>query len=73
MDWLKKEYQAIKTSRTIMLAYAKKLAGLVTVLLAVSGHFEGVIDPLYLGVIVTLLGMADNKLRKITTSSLDGK
>ena len=73
MNWLKKEYNAFMNSRTIRIAYIKKLAGLVSVLLAVSGHFEAVIDPVWFGVGLTLLGMADNKLRKITSEPLEDK
>ena len=73
MDWLKKEYYAIKNSKTIRFAYLKKLAGLVSVILAVSGNFETHVDPMWFGVVVALLGMADNKLRKLTSKHLDDK
>jgi len=73
MDWLKKEYYAIKNSKTIRFAYLKKLAGLVSVILALSGNFEAAFDPMWFGVIVALLGMADNKLRKVTSEPLENK
>lgn len=73
MNWLKREYAAIKSSRTIRIAYLKKLAGVVSVVLALSGHFEQAIDPMWFGAGVAILGMLDNKLRKVTTTSLDDK
>jgi len=73
MNWLQKEWQAIKASKTIKMSYLKVIAGIVSVLLAVSGYFEGSIDPMWFGVGVTILGMADNKLRKLTRKPLDEK
>ena len=73
MNWLKKEYYAIKNSKTIRFAYLKKLAGLVSVILALSGNFEAHVDPMWFGVVVALLGMADNKLRKITSDAIEDK
>lgn len=73
MSWLKKEYNAFKSSKTIRFAYLKKLAGLVSVILAISGNFEASVDPMWFGVIVALLGMADNKLRKLTSDPLESK
>jgi len=73
MEWLRKEYLAIKNSKTIRLSYLKTLAGLVSVALALSGNFESVIDPFWFGLGVAVLGMMDNKLRKVTTQPLDDK
>ena len=73
MNWLREEIQNFQNSKTIRLAYAKKLLGLVTVVLALSGNFKVLIDPLYFGVGMTLLGMIDDKLRKLTNKSLEEK
>jgi len=73
MEWLEKEFKAIRTSKTVQFAYAKKLAGLVSVLLALSGYFESSIDPMWFGAGVALLGMIDNKLRKVTRKPLEEK
>jgi hypothetical protein len=69
-DYLKTEWRKIKASKTLKLAWLKKIAGVVTVLLALSGQFEAQVDPMWFGVIVTLLGLADNKLRKVTATPL---
>jgi hypothetical protein len=73
MSWLKKEYKAFKTSKTIRLAYAKKLAGLVSLILSNIGYFESSLAPATFGLVLIGLGAADNHLRKVTTKSLDDK
>jgi len=73
IDWLKQEWQNIQNSKTIKLAYLKKLAGLVTFLISISGFIEIEIDPMWFGIGLAALGWADDKLRKLTTESLVAK
>ena len=73
IDWFKQEWQNIQNSKTIKLAYLKKLAGLVTFLISISGFVELEISPMWFGIGLAALGMLDDKLRKLTTESLGAK
>jgi hypothetical protein len=73
INWFKQEWQNIQNSKTIKLAYLKKLAGLVTFLISISGFVELEISPMWFGIGLAVLGMLDDKLRKLTTESLGAK
>ena len=62
-----------KVSKTIKLAWAKKISGAVMVILANMGHFEDALTPVVFGSILITLGIIDNFLRQITTQALDDK
>lgn len=62
-----------KVSKTIKLAWAKKIGGTITVVLANMGYFEDALTPAVFGSILIALGIIDNLLRQITTQPLDDK
>ena len=62
-----------KVSKTIKLAWAKKLGGAIAVILANMGYFEDALTPVIFGSILIALGIIDNLLRQITTQALDDK
>ena len=62
-----------KVSKTIKLAWAKKIGGAVMVITANMGYFEDALTPAVFGSILIALGIIDNLLRQITTQSLDDK
>ena len=70
INWIKKEYQNFCNSKTVKLAYAKKLAGIVTFLIGLLPQFQGFINPMWLGVMLYVLGEIDNQLRKVTSKPL---
>ena len=60
-------------SKTIKLAWLKKILGVVTVLLANAGYFEASVTPVVFGTILIVLGIADNYLRQVTRKPLEEK
>ncbi len=62
-----------KVSKTIKLAWAKKIGGAVMVITANMGYFEDALTPAVFGSILIALGIIDNLLRQITTQPLDDK
>jgi hypothetical protein len=63
----------IKNSKTLKVAWAKKLLGLVSLIITYSGHFENSMAGWSFGVFMIFLGLLDNYLRHITIKPLAEK
>ena len=70
INWIKKEYENFCNSKTVKLAYAKKLAGVVTFSIGLLPQFQEFISPMWFGVVLYVLGEIDNQLRKVTNKPL---
>ena len=60
----------ISKSRTLQVAWAKKLLGLVSLISANAGYFENSMTGFSFGIFMISLGILDNYLRHITTKPL---
>jgi uncharacterized membrane protein len=67
-----KYIEHFKASRTVKLALAKKVAGLVTLILANLSYFEASVTPSVFGCLLIGFGYADYLLRAATTKPLPG-
>ena len=74
---IKKYIENFKRSKTVRAAFYKKVAGVLTVILANFGYFEGTLSPttfaITTGVITTLIGIYDYYIRTQTTQALEDK
>jgi len=55
----------------VRLALFKKLGGIITIVLANAGYFEGSVTPAQFGSILIVLGAIDHILRTLTTKPLE--
>lgn len=62
-----------KKSKTIKLAWANKLLGIVSVILVNMGYFETVLTPQVFGAYLIVLGITENWLRQLTRKPLAHK
>jgi hypothetical protein len=72
MKYLDNYIEKFKASRTVRLAFFKKLGGLVTLIINNIGYFESSLAPTVFGVLLIALGYADLLLREATTKPLPG-
>ncbi|MBL4664305.1 MAG: hypothetical protein JKY22_12310 [Flavobacteriaceae bacterium] len=73
INWIKKEYKAFCTSRTIRLAYAQGLANIIGGAMTLLPSFEGYFSPQLFIVVNAVFAMAFNVLRKVTDTALGDK
>ncbi len=73
INWIKHEYRNFKNSRTIRVAYAKKLLGVIGVVASLLGALEPTLNPMHVAVSLIILGVIDDKLRKVTSSAIGDK
>jgi len=62
-----------KKSRTIRLAWANKLLGVISVILLNMGYFKEYLTPEVFGVYLIVLGIVENYLRQVTRKALEDK
>ena len=70
---LSKYIKNFKQSKTVRLAFLKKLGGVITIILANLGYFEDSVTPAIFGTILIVLGVIDHYIRTLTDSALGDK
>ena len=73
MNWIKREYRAFCTSRTIRLAYAQGLANVIGGAMTLLPSFEGYFSPQLFIALNAVFAFAFNMLRKATDTALSDK
>ena len=73
ITWIKNEYKAFKSSRTIRLAYAQKALAVVTGILSLMPSFRGYLTPELFMAVNGVFGVIANSLRKSTSSAIGDK
>lgn len=70
IDWIKNEYRRFKESRTVKLAYAQSLLGVLAVVLELMPFTKDLMSPTVYGVIFAVFGLIAKRLRLATSTSL---
>ena len=68
---MKNYIRRFKASRTVRLAFFKKIGGSITIIIASLGYFENSVTPAVFGAVTILFGIAEYQIRLLTTKKLD--